>query len=137
MRGAVDAWYVNHRRGDVHMKVLVLIFGVLGIASMFVPTEGFTLFRFVNAAGASYLLPVIGGFVLAAAMGAIGLAKPPFQSWQGAVAAAGFAAVFVRLEMWHLVDMIKAPMIGMKLVVVAVLGGLVVSILALAKPEKA
>jgi len=117
-----------------NMKVLILVFGILGVASLFIPMEGFTFFAFLKLAGASYLVPVLGGFVLAAIMGGMGLAKPPMQSWQGAAAAAGFAAAFVRLEMWHVADVLKGPLAA-KLLVVAVFGGLITSILALAKPE--
>lgn len=118
-----------------NMKVLILIFGILGVISLFIPTEGFTMFAFLKLAGMAFLVPVLGGFVLAAVMGAMGLAKPPMQQWQAGVAAAGFAMVFVRFKMWQLIKGIgDAPLSG-KLMVVAVLGGLVVSIIALAKPE--
>ncbi|MBA3503753.1 MAG: hypothetical protein M4D80_10700 [Myxococcota bacterium] len=117
------------------MKVLILVFGILGVISLFIPTEGFTMFAFLKLAGMGYLVPVLGGFVLAAVMGAMGLAKPPMQQWQAGLAAAGFAMVFVRLKFWQMIKGIgDAPLSG-KLLIVAVLGGLIVSILALAKPE--
>ncbi len=118
-----------------NMKVLILVFGILGVISLFIPTEGFTMFAFLKLAGMGYLVPVLGGFVLAAVMGAMGLAKPPMQQWQAGLAAAGFAMVFVRLKFWQMIKGIgDAPLSG-KLLIVAVLGGLIVSILALAKPE--
>jgi hypothetical protein len=118
-----------------NMKVLILVFGILGVISLFIPTEGFTMFAFLKLAGMGYLVPVLGGFVLAAVMGGMGLAKPPMQQWQAGAAAAGFAMVFVRLKFWQMIKGIgDAPLSG-KLLIVAVLGGLVVSIIALAKPE--
>jgi hypothetical protein len=118
-----------------NMKVLILVFGILGVISLFIPTEGFTMFAFLKLAGMGYLVPVLGGFVAAAVMGGMGLAKPPMQQWQAGVAAAGFAAVFVRLKFWQMLKGIgDAPLSG-KLLIVAVLGGLIVSIIALAKPE--
>lgn len=118
-----------------NMKVLILVFGILGVISLFIPTEGFTMFAFLKLAGMGYLVPVLGGFVLAAVMGGMGLAKPPMQQWQAGAAAAGFAMVFVRLKFWQMLKGIgDAPLSG-KLLIVAVLGGLIVSILALAKPE--
>ncbi len=118
-----------------NMKVLILVFGILGVISLFIPTEGFTMFAFLKLAGMGYLVPVLGGFVLAAVMGAMGLAKPPMQQWQAGLAAAGFAMVFVRLKFWQMIKGIgDAPLSG-KLLIVAVLGGSIVSILALAKPE--
>lgn len=118
-----------------NMKVLILVFGILGVISLFIPTEGFTMFAFLKLAGMGYLVPVLGGFVLAAVMGGMGLAKPPMQQWQAGAAAAGFALVFVRLKFWQMLKGIgDAPLSG-KLLIVAVLGGLIVSIIALAKPE--
>jgi hypothetical protein len=118
-----------------NMKVLILVFGILGVISLFIPTEGFTMFAFLKLAGMGYLVPVLGGFVLAAVMGGMGLAKPPMQQWQAGAAAAGFGMVFVRLKFWQMIKGIgDAPLSG-KLLIVAVLGGLIVSILALAKPE--
>lgn len=118
-----------------NMKVLILVFGILGVISLFIPSGGFTTFALLKALGMSYLVPVLGGFVLAAVMGGMGLAKPPMQQWQAGAAAAGFAMVFVRFKFWQIFKGIGDAPISMKLMIVAVLGGLVVSIIALAKPE--
>jgi len=118
-----------------NMKVLILVFGILGVISLFIPMEGFTLFAALKAGGMGDLIPILGGFVLAAVMGGMGLAKPPMQQWQAGAAAAGFALIFVKGKMWHVLDMFKLPGIPFKLLAVACIGGLIVSILALAKPE--
>lgn len=118
-----------------NMKVLILVFGILGLISLFIPTEGFTFFAFLKLAGMGYLVPVLGGFVVAAAMGGMGLAKPPMQMWQAGVALAGFGAVFVRLEFWKLIKGIGDAPISGKLLIIATLGGVITSIIALAKPE--
>ena len=68
-----------------NMKVLILVFGILGAISLFIPMEGVTMFAFLKLAGMGYLVPVLGGFVLAAVMGGMGLAKPPMQQWQAGV----------------------------------------------------
>lgn len=118
-----------------NMKILILVFGILGVVSLFIPSHGFTMFAFLKLAGMGYLVPVLGGFVLAAVMGGMGLAKPPMQQWQAGAAAAGFALVFVRLKFWELLKGIgDAPLSG-KLMIIAVLGGLITSILAAVKPE--
>jgi hypothetical protein len=118
-----------------NMKVLILVFGILGVISLFIPTEGFTMFAFLKLAGMGYLVPVLGGFVLAAVMGAMGLAKPPMLQWQAGLAAAGFGMVFVRMKFWQMLKGIGDTPLSGKLLIVAVLGGLIVSIIALAKPE--
>src|SRR5687767_12583139 len=118
-----------------NMKILILVFGILGAISLFIPMEGFTMFALLKALGMGYLVPVLGGFVLAAVMGGMGLAKPPMQQWQAGAAAAGFGAVFVRMKFWEMIKGIgDAPLPG-KLMIIAVLGGLICSIIALAKPE--
>ncbi len=118
-----------------NMKVLILVFGILGAISLFIPMDGFTMFAFLKMAGMGYLVPVLGGFVLAAVMGAMGLAKPPMQQWQAGAAAAGFALVFIRMKMWQGLGKIMDSPLPAKLMIVAVFGGLICSILALAKPE--
>lgn len=118
-----------------NMKVLILVFGILGAISLFIPMEGVTMFAFLKLAGMGYLIPVLGGFVLAAVMGGMGLAKPPMQQWQAGAAAAGFVAVFARMKMWEGLSHIMDAPLPAKLMIVAVFGGLITSILALAKPE--
>ena len=118
-----------------NLRIGILAFGLLGVISLFIPSHGFTMFGLFKAAGMSWLVPVLGGFALATIMGILGMTKPPLLQWQAGVAAAGFVAVFVRLKFWELLkDLGDAPVSG-KLMIVSVLGGLVVSILALVKPE--
>lgn len=118
-----------------NLKVGILAFAVLGLVLLFVPENGGTRFAFLQLAGISYLVPVLGGFVAAAAMGAMAIKQRRLLKWQAAVATAGFAAVFVRLKVWerlkHITD---ASLIG-KLFVVAVIGGLVISILGIFNSE--
>jgi hypothetical protein len=118
-----------------NMKVLILVFGILGVISLFIPSDGFTAFALLKLGGIGWILPVLGGFVVAAAMGGMGLAKPPMQMWQAGVALLGFGAVFVRFEMWKLFKGLGGAPLGFKLMIIAVLGGVVTSIIALAKPE--
>jgi hypothetical protein len=118
-----------------NMKVLILVFGILGVISLFIPSHGFTLFALLKLGGAGWIVPVLGGFVVAAAMGGMGLAKPPMQVWQAGVALAGFGAVFVRMEFWKIFKGLGDSPIGVKLLIVAVIGGVITSIIALAKPE--
>ena len=118
-------------------KVLILVFGILGIVSMFIPMHGFTLFSLFKLAGTGQLALMVLSFGLPAAMGAMATAKPPMQKWQAGVALAGFALACVKLEIWkvlpHIGELFKAfPML---LIVIAAIGGLVVSILGLAKGD--
>ena len=60
------------------------------------------------------------------------------QKWQAGVAAGAFALIFVRFKLWEVLKEMGAlfKMIPMLLFVVAVIGGLIVSIMALAKGEE-
>jgi hypothetical protein len=116
------------------MKVLILIFGVLGLVSLFIPMEGFTFFSVLNLMGMSYLVPVLGGFVLAAAAGGAAM-KPPAAAWTAPAALVGFALVFVRMEMWKVGDIMGGPLPA-KLLVISTFGGLACSIVGLVKKEE-
>ena len=117
------------------MKVLILIFGVVGLVSLFIPMEGFTFFSFLKMAGMGYLVPVLGGFALATAAGAAAM-KPPAAAWTAPAALVGFALVFVRMEMWKVGDILGGPLPA-KLLVISTFGGLAVSIVGLIKKEEA
>ncbi len=116
------------------MKPLILLFAILGLASLFIPAEGFTLFSMLQLMGMAYLVPVAGGFALAAVAAAVAM-KPPAAAWCAPAAAAGFAIVFGRFEMWKVGQLFDGPL-PIKLLVVAVFGGLLVSIIGLVKKEE-
>jgi len=116
------------------MKVLILIFAVVSLASLFIPMEGFTFFAVLQLGGMSYLAPVLGGFALAL-VGGFAAMKSPAPTWCAPAAVLGFAAAFVRLEMWKVGDLMGGPLPA-KLLVVGVFGGLAVSIVGLVKPEQ-
>ena len=82
-------------------------------------------------------LLVLVGMAVPTAMGAMGLAKPPFLQWQAIASTAGFGLVAVKLKIWdtlpHIMDFDAKGKIGMAALVV----GLVLSIMAIAKPENA
>ena len=122
-----------------NLKIGILAFGILGVVALFIPQHGFSLFSMLKLLGASYLVPVLGGFVVAAIMGILGMTKPPLLQWQAGVAAAGFAAVFVRMKFWEILKHFGSAVkeVPSLLLIIAVIGGLIVSIMALAKPESA
>ena len=117
-------------------KIGVLAFGVLGLISMFIPTQGITLFSLFKLISSGQLVIMLLAFGLPAAMGAL-MVKGPAQKWQGGVAAAGFALACVKLEVWkaipHIGELTK--MFPMLLIVLAAIGGLVASIIALTAKE--
>jgi hypothetical protein len=122
-----------------NLKMLMLVFGILGIVSMFIPTHGMTLFSLFKLLGTGQLVIMLAAFALPAAMGGMAVSKPPLQRWQSIVALLGSALACWKLEIWktlaHIGELFKA--LPMLLIVVAAVGGLVVAILSLAKAEQA
>ena len=120
-----------------NIKFAVLACGVLGLIACFLPMismEGMSI-SFWDAHKAPdgvqvYL--VMAGYALAAAMGAMGAAKG-LKRPQAIAALVGFAFVVFKFR-GGFFDLLKAA-IGAKLMFVAAVAGVVVSALAIAKPE--
>lgn len=121
-----------------NLKVLILAFGILGIVAMFIPMQGFTLFSLFKLIGMGQLVIMLAAFGVPVAMGAMAMSKPPMQKWQAGVALAGFGLGAFKLEVWKVFGELGAlfKMVPMLLIVVAAIGGVVVSALALAKGEQ-
>jgi hypothetical protein len=85
---------------------------------------------------AATTLILLVAFAAPTAMGAMAMKKPPMLSWQAIVSVAGFGLAFVKLRMWDIIPHIAdIPGIRFKLYPIAIVVGLVFSILALVKPE--
>jgi hypothetical protein len=86
--------------------------------------------------GAMGLL-VFGGLALALVMGIIGLTKPPFTQIHAILALVGFGLASFKLEIWnmlsHIGEIVKEP--KALILMLCLVGGIVVSALAAAKPE--
>ena len=114
-----------------NLKIGVLVFGALGLAMLLTSNFGqFLKYDKVNA------ILMLAAFGLPTAMGAMGLAKPPFLQWQAGVAAAGFGLAAVKTRIWSTLPHIMDASTQGKIAMVAIVGGVVVSVLALAKPEE-
>ena len=75
------------------------------------------------------------GDALPRAMGPYGITKPPMESWQAAIALAGLGVAAVRTRIWErLADFMDASGRS-KAEVVLILIGVIVSAVAMMKPE--
>jgi hypothetical protein len=120
-----------------NIKFAVLACGVLGLIGCFLPmvsAEGlsFSFWDAHKAPDGVQVYLVMAGYALAAVMGAMGAAKG-FKRPQGIAALVGFAFVIFKFR-GGFMDLLKAA-IGAKLMFIAALAGVVVSVIALAKPE--
>jgi hypothetical protein len=114
------------------LKVLILLFGAAGLALVLEEPDALQA-GFEHAPLHTAL--IVLGWALPAAMGLLALVKPPLQSWHAAASLAGFAVVAIRTRIWEAIpDVADAPLEG-QLGLLALVGGLVASVIAVARPE--
>lgn len=120
-----------------NLKVLILVFGVLGLVSLFLPmAEGApSMFSMLMAMDKFQLVLMLAAFGVPTAVAAMGMAKPPAQAWHGIAALAGFALGAVKTRIWETAPHIMDLPMSFKLMIVAVVGGVIVSIMGIVKPE--
>jgi Na+/melibiose symporter-like transporter len=80
-------------------------------------------------------LIMLAAFALPTLMGLMGLMKPPMQAWQAGIALAGFGVAAVRGRIWETLPKIADYDGKGKAGLILLAVGVVVSALALAKPE--
>jgi len=97
-------------------------------------TEHFVDFLKADAVNAILMLVAFGA---PTAMGAMGLAKPPFLQWQAIVSLAGFGLAAVKLRLWDILPHIGDADGKGKIMLIALVVGIIVSAIAIAKPENA
>ncbi len=78
---------------------------------------------------------LLAGAAVPTALGAMGLARPPFLQWQAVASLAGFALIGVKIRIWQILPHIGDADLKGKVSMVALVVGIVVSALAIAKPE--
>lgn len=115
-----------------NLKIGVLAFAALGLISIFMEFEGFKFLLKHDTVNGVILL---AGFVVPLVMAIMGLTKPPFLAWQAAVSLAGFALLAVKTRIWQSIKHIGDVPTSSKLAMIAIIGGVIVSALAIAKPE--
>jgi hypothetical protein len=119
-----------------NIKYGILAFGVLGLIGCFLPMiseEGMSISLFkLREADAGMVYIVMAGFAAAAVMG--GLALKGLLRWQAIVATVGFALVLIKFRDGLPTDIFKGA-IGSKLMGLSMIGGVICSIIGIAKPE--
>lgn len=116
-------------------KLALVGCGVLGLVALIVPFAGGSLLAGVMEIDAASALVLVAIFVLPAAMGGFGLARPPLRAWQSGVALAACVLGVVRLQAWDLA--LHLPSIGLRgvLLLAALVIGTVASVATLLRPE--
>jgi hypothetical protein len=111
-----------------NLKLLILGCGAALLVMMFVDGLNFS-----EAAADTIIM--LAAYALPTVMGLMGIAKPPYQSWQAAMSAAGFGVAAVRTKIWDTLPGFMDANGKGKAAVILLVVGLVVSLLAIAKPE--
>jgi hypothetical protein len=116
-------------------KLALVGCGVLGLVALIVPFAGGSLLAGLLEIDAASALVHVAIFVLPAAMGAFGLARPPLRAWQSGVALAACVLGVVRFQAWDLA--LHLPSIGLRgvLLLAALVIGTVASVATLLRPE--
>jgi hypothetical protein len=119
-----------------NLKLLVLAFAALGLGLLISDFEHFKELAtdpLYNGGGG---LIAILGFVVPLAMGLLGMIRPPFMRGHAVASVAGFASIAIKGRIWDaLPKLMDYPTKG-KLGLVAVVAGIVVSALAIVRPEE-
>ncbi len=120
-----------------NLKLGVLACAALGLIILLSEFEMFKFLLTHPFEGGAMGLLVIGGLVLALVMGIMGVTKPPFKQIQAILALVGFGLAAFKMEIWQALIHIGETVKDVKglLLLVAIVGGVVVSALAAAKPE--
>jgi hypothetical protein len=118
------------------LAVPIFVFSVLGLVSLFLPNERGSMFSVFLEFDRFRLFLMLAAFGLPAIMSVLVIAKPA-KSWHAMVALAGFAVATVKAEAWSMAGHLGSSPLSFKLQFAAILGGVICTILAVAKQEEA
>lgn len=114
----------------------IIAFSVLGLISLFVPITNGSMFKVFLEFDKFRLLLMVAAFAVPAAAAVMALRATRPESWHGIAALAGFAVATVKAELWSLVSNITNLPLAMLLLTVAILGGVLCSLIGVASEPK-
>ncbi len=114
----------------------IIAFSLLGLVSLFIPIENGSMFRVFLEFDKFRLLLMVGAFAVPAAMAVLAMRAVKPESFHGIAALAGFAVATVKSELWTLVSNITKLPAAMLIMTIAILGGVLCSLIAVATEPK-
>ncbi|CAN5920544.1 hypothetical protein BH11MYX3_BH11MYX3_21040 [soil metagenome] len=114
----------------------IIAFSVLGLISLFVPMTPGSMFQVFLEFDKFRLVLMIAAFVVPVVASVLALRAVRTESWHGIAALAGFAVATVKMELWSLVSNIGKLPGAMLVLTVAILGGVLCSLIAVASEPK-
>lgn len=114
----------------------IIAFSVLGLASLFIPMNGRSMFNVFLEFDKFRLILMVAAFgaPIAAAVMAMRATRP--ESWHGYLALGGYAVAFVKTELWSLISNITKLPTAMLLMTLAILGGVLCTLVAVATEDR-
>lgn len=106
----------------------ILVFAVLGIASLFVPGPHGSLFSLYAEFDTPRLSLLLCAFAAAAIAGSLALRGA--RTWHGYVALGGFALAVVKARVWTILGHFSEATMPTKLHAIAIVGGAIFTLLA-------
>ena len=111
----------------------ILVFALLGIASLFVPGPHGSLFQLYAEFDTVRLTLLVLSFAMAAIAARLALRK--VRSWHGYLALGGFALAMVKARVWDVLKHFGDAGTPLKLQAIAIVGGVIFTLLATAVGE--
>jgi len=112
----------------------IVVFAILAIAALFVPQPRGSLFDLYAGFDMPRIVLMVLGCLMAIA-GAFAALKRP-RPWQGYLALGGFVLAFVKMKTWTLLRALSMVGWPTKLCAIALLGGLIFTLLAVVNTER-
>ena len=115
----------------------ILVCAALGLVTLFLPNgDGPSMFTVFREFDSFRLFLMIAAFALPIAAAILALRATTPKSWYGMAALGGFAIATVKAQVWLIVSNFGDTFLPMKLQAAAIIGGAIVSILAVAKEDR-
>ena len=114
----------------------IIAFSVLGLASLFIPMNGHSMFNVFLEFDKFRLILMAAAFIAPAAAAVMAMRATRAESWHGYMALAGYAVAFVKSELWSLISNITKLPTAMLVMTLAVLGGVLVTLIAVATEDR-
>ena len=114
----------------------IIAFSALGLVALFVPITNGSMFSVFLEFDKFRLILMLAAFAVPIGASILALRATRAESWHGIAALAGFAIATVKSEVWTLVSNITHLPLAMLLLTLAILGGVLFSLIAVATEPK-
>src|SRR5262249_16995934 len=122
---------LQHTRDAVKiLKLGMVLCGILGIVGM--AMSGIDRMMEANKLTT---ITVLVAYALPVVMAGVALVRPPLQPWQAGVSLAGFGLTVVKLRVWDMIRAFGEAPGGFQLMAIGGVVGLILSVIAVMRPE--